>query len=318
VSAQTPSLPGTLDQVGQSLVEVAARTSAGREHVSLLARLDYADAVAYPADERWCLPPGDPLGDTAWYRGLPGRERAAVGLARVVAFLRAGIEFEAVLIQGLQALAAEPAVPEGVRAFLLLEVEEEQRHSAMFEEFISWTSASAPHLVPAVPAEVPGWLAAVVPLATAFPPAFFLAALSGEEPIDHVQRRTLRRPASETHPALRRLTARHVADEARHVSFARRLLTETVPHLDRRRRRQLQIVAPRLVRRSSAFMLGVSTEWLVGQGVAAAEARHVARQTYGHPQLAESVRRVHELCRDLGILTPATEPRWSTAGPGAA
>ena len=54
--------------------------------------------------------------------------------------------------------------------------------------------------------------------------------LGGEDPIDHVQRTTLR-SGRELHPLLERIMRIHVTEEARHLSFARQYLRTNVPTL---------------------------------------------------------------------------------------
>ena len=63
-----------------------------------------------------------------------------------------------------------------------------------------------------------------------FPELFFIFVLGGEDPIDHVQRETLR-SERELHPLLERIMRIHVTEEARHLSFARHYLKREVPKL---------------------------------------------------------------------------------------
>ena len=67
----------------------------------------------------------------------------------------------------------------------------------------------------------------VLLLSRAFPEAFFLFVLAGEDPVDHIQRKQLKEGGS--HPATERIMRIHVAEEARHIAFARHWLRERAP-----------------------------------------------------------------------------------------
>ncbi len=62
------------------------------------------------------------------------------------------------------------------------------------------------------------------------PIAFFIGVLAGEEPIDHTQKNVLREGTS-LHPIMERVMAIHVAEEARHISFAHEYLRKRLPQL---------------------------------------------------------------------------------------
>ena len=57
---------------------------------------------------------------------------------------------------------------------------------------------------------------------------FFFGVLAGEEPIDHTQKNVLREGKA-LHPIMERVMAIHVAEEARHISFAHEYLRKRVP-----------------------------------------------------------------------------------------
>jgi P-aminobenzoate N-oxygenase AurF len=61
-----------------------------------------------------------------------------------------------------------------------------------------------------------------------FKVVFFISILAGEEPLDHIQKAVLR-DGVDVPPALRRIMAIHVAEEARHISFAHEFLRQHVP-----------------------------------------------------------------------------------------
>ncbi len=67
-------------------------------------------------------------------------------------------------------------------------------------------------------------------MAGPLPIPFLFGVLAGEEPIDHTQKNVLREGKS-LHPIMERVMAIHVAEEARHISFAHEYLRKRVPHL---------------------------------------------------------------------------------------
>ncbi|PRC52585.1 hypothetical protein C6A85_58160, partial [Mycobacterium sp. ITM-2017-0098] len=81
-------------------------------------------------------------------------------------------------------------------------------------------------MVNRIGADVPGmprvlkWLSQFIPLAAGpLPIPFFFGVLAGAEPIDHTQKNVLREGKA-LHPIMERVMAIHVAEEARHISFA--------------------------------------------------------------------------------------------------
>ena len=76
---------------------------------------------------------------------------------------------------------------------------------------------------------------------------------------------------------MERVMAIHVAEEARHISFAHEYLRKRIPHLPRRKRFWLSIYVP-LVMRILCSALGAQRGVLPLAGVAADAARHVRRR----------------------------------------
>ena len=61
---------------------------------------------------------------------------------------------------------------------------------------------------------------------------FFFGVLTGEEPIDHLQKSALREGKS-LHPLVDEVIAIHVAEEARHIAFADKFLRKHMPTMPR-------------------------------------------------------------------------------------
>lgn len=194
-----------------------------------------------PGDPRWRVPSWDPLATSPSYLDADRDQQTAVGLRRTVALLADGIAFEEALVAGLRGFCHGRDVDDPIVRYVHHEIREEERHTEMFRRVVKRTG-----VVPArrtVTEEAA--LARLAASGTTTPPLLFLAALAGEEALDHGQRLTVRDAAA--HPLLRAVCRLHVVDEARHLSFARAYLRHVVPRMDDRRRRALAHQAPLVV-----------------------------------------------------------------------
>ena len=96
----------------------------------------------------------------------------------------------------------------------------------MFQEFVNRVGVDVPggswflrRISPIVP-----------PFATMTPLYFYMMVLGGEEPIDHLQK-TILRGGDQMHPLMSRIMEIHVAEEARHISFAHSYMEKNAPQL---------------------------------------------------------------------------------------
>jgi len=263
-----------------------------------------------PNDPRWELPEWDELGGTDWYRSQPAPVRSRLGLYTIATRMKIGWQFENVLQRGLLAYVAK--LPNGSPEFRYAhhEIIEESQHTLMFQEFVNRSGCDIPVF--------PAWMRAgnvpVIASAGWFPEMFFLYVLSGEEPIDYVQRRMLRQQPN-LHPLLRRISQIHVTEEARHVCFARRYLLEHVPRLGPVRRAALRLQAPLIFAGTAALMLRPLPHLVRTFAIP----RSVIRDAYSrnpahHRLMADSLANVRELCEQLGLLTPTALGVWRALG----
>ena len=233
-----------------------------------------------PADPRWILSSRlDPLGAHPWYQALPPETQARIGLWRVATAMKTGVEFENLLKRGLLAYAFW--LPNGSAEFRYAyhEVIEEGHHGMMFQEFVNRTGMP----IHGVPNGIRQTAQAIPALGIAFPELFFFFVLGGEDPIDYVQRNTLG-AGVEVHPLLERIMRIHVAEEARHLSFARHYLRRRIPKLGPARRSIISVAIPMILYRMSKVMLGASRDM------------------------------VRELAVELGLVGPAARRLWKTLG----
>ncbi|MEV0583601.1 diiron oxygenase [Nonomuraea sp. NPDC050310] len=261
-------------------------------------------------DPRWELPPVEQLGAHPWYLSRPPELRARIGLWRVATAMKIGLQFENLLKRGLLNYAYR--LPNGAPEFRYVyhETIEEGQHGLMFQEFVNRTKLPVRGL--------PGPLSALVQAVPWIPlistELFFVFVLGGEDPIDHVQRKMLK-DGREHHPLEELIIRIHVAEEARHMSFARLYLRERVPRLPRGRRFALSLLAPLVLGVMARIMLAPPGAMVAHFRIP----RSVVDQCWKHNtaarrQLSDSVGRTRELCTELGLMNPASRRLWALMG----
>ncbi|WP_030212569.1 AurF N-oxygenase family protein [Streptomyces bikiniensis] len=259
-----------------------------------------------PKDPRWVLPAADPLGGHPWYRAQPLEVRTKIGLWRYANIVKVGMQFENVLIRGvMDYLFALPNQNPEFR-YLTHEATEECHHTQMFQEFVNRAGA-----------DVPGGrrsfrvVSRFLPLAgSLIPESFFTGVLAGEEPIDHLQKAILR-GGEDIHPLMRRLMQIHVAEEARHISFAHEFLRVKVPGYGRFRRGALSVAFPVIMRvlgdvivvpdRKTAEKIGVP-HWVIKD--------IFWKSPDGEKMLRDLFSDVRMLAEDIGLMNRASRKVW--------
>ncbi|MFT4127562.1 MAG: diiron oxygenase [Gordonia sp. (in: high G+C Gram-positive bacteria)] len=272
---------------------------------------DAPEMAVIPDDPRWILSYDvDPIGRHPWYQALPQDKQIAIGMWRQANVAKVGLQFESILIRGLMQYCF--ALPNGDKQFRYSthESKEECNHTLMFQE-----------LVNRIGMDVPGAnsfyrrISMFVPLAsTIFPTLFFFGVLGGEEPIDHLQKDFLR-TTDDLHPAMAAVMQLHVAEEARHISFAHHHLRETVPKKGALQRFALSLMMPLVMRvLLGAIMVpprSFRREFDVPDSVMreifwkSAESRRVRRNVFG------DVRMLAEQC---GLMNPVSRVTWRALG----
>jgi hypothetical protein len=155
------------------------------------------------------------------------------------------------------------------------------------------------------------WLSQVIPLAAGpLPIVFFFGVLAGEEPIDHTQKNVLREGKA-LHPIMERVMAIHVAEEARHISFAHEYLRKRVPHTTRASRFWLSLHVPIIMRVLCQAIVvpprAFWTEFDIPRSVrkeiffGSPDARQFLRDMFGD---------VRMLCAETGLMNPVARLIW--------
>lgn len=257
-------------------------------------------------DQRWVLPATDPLGRHPWYQAQPLDRQIEIGKWRQANILKVGLQFESMLVRGLMNYTFW--VPNGSPEYryCLHESVEECNHTMMFQELVNRIGAD----VPGMP-RVLRWVSHLIPLAAGpLPIPFFFGVLAGEEPIDHTQKAVLREGKS-LPPALERVMAIHVAEEARHISFAHEYLHKRLPHLRPRTRFWLSLYVPVIMRVLCQAILvpprSFFREFRIPREVRkelffdSPESRQLLRDVFAD---------VRMLCHETGLMNPVAKLMW--------
>jgi hypothetical protein len=260
-----------------------------------------------PNDPRWALSPEiDPLGATAWYQALPLSRQIEIGRWRQANLIKVGAAFESILIRGMmQYLMKLPNQSPEFR-YCLHEMTEECNHIQMFQELVNRIGDDVPGMRPTFRA-----LSPLISIAGGYAHTIlFIGILGGEEPIDHYQKSVIRHGA-QMPPTMLRCMEIHIAEEARHISFAHEFLKE---HL----------------RGKNAFWRGVCSlafplamRWLAGEIMAPHKTfaerfeipRTVMRAAFWESERSREILSsyfgdMRMLATEIGLMNPAARSLW--------
>lgn len=250
------------------------------------------DFQVHKDDTRWVLPASvDPLGAHPWYQGLPLERQIAIGQWRQANILKVGLQFENILIRGVMQYVFTLRNDSAEFRYLTHEATEECHHTQMFQQTVNRIGADVsgmPWLMRKVATFLP-WAG------SAFPVAFFIGVLAGEEPIDHMQKEILR-GGDELPPVLSRIMEIHVAEEARHISFAHQYLRRHVPRLGRTQRFVTSLLFPIIMRTLCDVIMVPTKEFRKEFGIP----RSVIKDLYWREP--ESRERLRDLFGDVRML----------------
>lgn len=257
-------------------------------------------------DPRWVLPATDPLGGHPWYQAQPLERQIEIGMWRQANVAKVGLQFEIILIRGLTNYAFW--VPNGSPEYryCLHESVEECNHTMMFQEMVNRIGAD----VPGMPRML-RWLSPFIPLvAGPLPIPFFFGVLAGEEPIDHTQKNVLRE-GKELHPIMERVMAIHVAEEARHISFAHEYLRKRLPYLNRRQRFWLSWNVPIIMRvLCQAIIVPPRSFWREFDIPRSVRKELFFRAPKSRQFLRDMFGDVRMLCHETGLMNPFAKLVW--------
>ncbi|WP_442790137.1 AurF N-oxygenase family protein [Nocardia sp. CDC160] len=272
---------------------------------------DNPDFAVTPNDRRWILPvSGDMFARHPWYQAQSEARKIAIGLWRQANIAKVGLQFETLLIGGMvqHTFKLRNGSPEF--RYCTHEVIEECNHTLMFQEMVNRIGIDVPGMGPILKQ-----LTYIVPpLASIFPNLFFIAVLSGEEPIDHVQKAILR-AGEDVHPIMRGVMAIHIAEEARHISFAHEFLEHHVPQANPLNKFVLSLAFPIVM-------------WIGGRAIVIPPRaffkefdipREVRKEVFfGSPESKEAFAGffgdVRALAKKIGLMNPVSRQVWKVLG----
>jgi len=216
-------------------------------------------------DPRWQLDPDTaPLAATDWYAEQPLQRRIDIGRWVTANTLKATQQFEFMLIRGVVHYAGKLPNGSPIFRYLLHELSEECNHILMFQEFVNRTGEDVPGMRRGSRIFGP-ILAFIGGYASIF---HFIGVLCGEQPL-HYQQTMQHRRAAQVPPLLNKITYIHLAEEARHITFADDHLAERMRSAGWFRRALYALTLPVFLR------------WLIGESVG--QPRAFARQ-FGVPR----------------------------------
>jgi hypothetical protein len=253
---------------------------------------DHPDFQVRDDDPRWVLPADvDPLGAHPWYQQQSLERQIAIGQWRQANVLKVGLQFENILIRGIMQYVF--TLPNGSAEYRYLthEATEECHHTQMFQEAVNRIGAPVDGM-PWLMRRIAGLLASA---GSSVPYAFFIGVLAGEEPIDHTQKAILR-SGKDLPPMLSRVMEIHVAEEARHISFAHHYIRRHATSLGRGEKLVISLVFPVIMRLLCDVIMVPSKSFRAEFDIP----RHVMKDLYW--RTPESRERLQELFGDVRML----------------
>ena len=235
---------------------------------------------------------------TPIWESMSETERMTYSRHEAAAMFAAGIWFENALMQIVLRHLVDIDVKDPIHRYLLIEVADECRHSAMFGEYIR--RAGTPSYAPCRPV--------VVDETDSGRALSYLLILAIEEMLDHVNKATMR--DHEVHEITRQISRLHVLEEARHVSFAKSYLAEVWPTLDHEQQTIVSEAAPVLV--ADVVSLSLNPEVFDELGICGGS--DVARANPHHrATIVAGLAKLTSFLREIGVIDP-TDPRWAEHG----
>jgi hypothetical protein len=223
---------------------------------------DSPEMAVDPNDERWILSLEDNLGAHPWYQSLSKERQIEVGLFRFAHTAKVGSQFEQALIAGIMFYDMEVKNNDPTFRYTMHEATEETHHIQMFQEFVNKTGVETRGASKWFRRSIPY----MTPLASKMPVGFWAIILAGEEPIDHAQRLILRQHEN-LHPLIEKIMAVHVAEEARHISFAKTYLERHIPKMTRAQKIGFSVLFPVVLRIVADVIMRPSKEALDSVGI---------------------------------------------------
>jgi hypothetical protein len=291
-------------------VETLATLSEGsvRRHFNPYIDIDWKapDFTVTADDPRWVLSETDPLGRHPWYQAQSLEKQIAIGMWHQANLAKVSLHLENLLIRGLMQYTFWVPDRSPEYRYCLHEAVEECNHTMMFQEVVNRIGVD----VPGMPRWL-RWLSVQLPIwAGPLPSAFFFGVLAGEVPIDHMHKNVLREGKS-VHPIMKNVMAIHVAEEARHISFAHECLRRRVKSNTRASRFVLSLYVPIIMRMLCQAIVVPTRSFFKEFDIP----RSVRTQVYfravdSRRTLRDMFADVRMLCHEVGLMNPVARLMW--------
>ncbi|MDR3662773.1 MAG: diiron oxygenase [Mycobacterium sp.] len=262
-------------------------------------------------DPRWQLDSDiTPLGSTEWYAEESLKRRIDMGRWITANMLKVTLQFEMMLVRGV--VHYVDRLPNGspVSRYLMSELADECNHIQMFQEFINRTGEDVPGMRRGsrIFGPILGFIGGYASI------FLFIGVLCGEQPL-HFQQTLQHRGSAQVPPLLNKITYIHLAEEARHISFADVHLANCMQKVGRFRRALYAITFPFFLRWLIGEMLGPPRTFARQFGVP----RRVFKAAYwrsarSRQMLAESAADVRRVAEELGLRTTWSRWIWRVLG----
>ena len=262
-------------------------------------------------DPRWQLDPdASPLAATDWYAEQPLERRIDMGRWITANTLKVTLQFEMMLVRGVVHYAGKLPNGSPVFRYLLHELADECNHIQMFQEFVNRTGEDVPGMRRGsrIFGPVLGFIGGYASI------FHFIGVLCGEQPL-HYQQTLQHRGRAQVPPLLNKITYIHLAEEARHITFADDHLAQRLQRAGRFRRAMYAIAFPLFLRWLIAEMIGPPRSFARQFGVP----RRVFKTAYwrsaqSRHMMAESAADVRRVAEDLGLRTAWSRWIWRLLG----
>ncbi|KHO23407.1 AurF N-oxygenase family protein [Mycolicibacterium setense] len=262
-------------------------------------------------DPRWQLDPESaPLAATDWYAEQSLQRRIDMGRWITANTLKVTLQFEMMLVRGVVHYAGKLPNRSPVFQYLLHELIDECNHIHMFQEFVNRAGEDVPGMRRGsrVIGPILGFIGGYANI------IHFIGVLCGEQPL-HFQQTLQHRGAAHVPPLLNKITYIHLAEEARHISFADDLLAERMQSVGRMKRAWYAILFPFFLRWLIGEMIGPPRTFARQFGVPRRVFKSAFwRSAQSRQMMAESAADVRRVAEDLGLRTAWSRWIWRMLG----
>jgi hypothetical protein len=142
---------------------------------------------------------------------------------------------------------------------------------------------------------------------------FFVFVLGGEDPIDYFQRQTIKSDHT-LHPLQEKIMRIHIAEEARHISFARHYLKHRVPRINPVRRKILGMISPLILGLMARIMLAPPGPMVRHFDIPKDVIREAYRNDAWSGELKNCVAKVRDLAGEIGMVDAVSRQLWRAVG----